>query len=470
MQVLFRGAIACLMLAAVLAFSVFGVGAASAAGVGGPVILGGDDLTDHGFVDEGGDLHEGWLYIQRALENISPKVVRVNDNSVAALGSEASTETEGDAGAAIGLAAAKAGLTVTYYEGADAINAFFDALAAGTTQPRIVWISGTGASNDLDSEEGAAVSGNATRIADFVNGGGGLMSHGVEYGWLQTLLPGLVNVNSGGDTGDLALTAAGQTAFPGVTDADVGAGPWHNHFEGDFGGLQILATSKTIQDSKGNPAAVLLGGGQVKLPGSIDLTPATDENPTNTPHTVTATVRDLQGKLVAGATVTFEVIDGPNKGKSGTGTTNDQGQATFTYTGDRGAGTDTIEARFVDQTETVRKATATKTWVAPPSPPAPPPPPPPPPPPETTPTPRTPRVIRRCTVPNVKGKTVAQARRAIARAGCRAVVMGRRYSASTAPGRVIGQTVKPGARVRRGTIVRLLLSRGVQPVRPPFTG
>jgi eukaryotic-like serine/threonine-protein kinase len=70
----------------------------------------------------------------------------------------------------------------------------------------------------------------------------------------------------------------------------------------------------------------------------------------------------------------------------------------------------------------------------------------------------------------VKGKTVVQARRAIARAGCRAVVMGRRYSASAAPGRVIGQTVKPGARVRRGTIVRLLVSRGVQPVRPPFTG
>ena len=94
----------------------------------------------------------------------------------------------------------------------------------------------------------------------------------------------------------------------------------------------------------------------------------------------------------------------------------------------------------------------------------------PPPPPATTPRPRAPRVVRRCTVPNVKGKTVTQARRAITRAGCKAVVMGRRYSASAAPGRVLGQSIRAGRRVRRGTVVRLLLSRGAQPIRPPFTG
>jgi hypothetical protein len=459
---------------AALALGAFGAGSALGQGVGGPVILGGDDLTDHGGVDGEGNPEEGWLYIQRALENISPKVVRTNDNSVAALGSEESTDTESDAGAAIGVAAGKAGLTVTYYEGAAAINAFFVALAAGITQPKIVWISGTGASNDLDESEGAAVNANATRIADFVNSGGGLMSHGVEYGWLQTLLPGLQNVNSGGPTGDLALTAEGAAAFPGVTDADVGAGPWHNHFEGEFGGLQILATSKTVQDSAGNPAAVVLGGGQVQLPGSIELSPATDENPTGAAHTVTATVRNLQGQLLAGVTVTFQVTAGPNNGKGGTSITNEQGQATFTYTGDRGAGTDTIEASFVDETETVRKATATKTWVAPPAPPPPPPPPPPAAQPAAPPArPRAPRAVRRCTVPNVRGKTVRAATRAIARAGCRTVVMGRRYSATARPGQVLGQSIRPGARVRRGTIVRLVLSRGAraQPARrPPFTG
>jgi sugar lactone lactonase YvrE len=100
----------------------------------------------------------------------------------------------------------------------------------------------------------------------------------------------------------------------------------------------------------------------------------------------------------------------------------------------------------------------------------------PPPPPAAVrpPPPRTPRAARRCAVPNVRGKTVRAAGRAIVRAGCRTVVMGRRYSAATKPGHVLGQSIRPGARVRRGTIVRLVLSRGVQPAqparRPPFTG
>jgi hypothetical protein len=37
---------------------------------------------------------------------------------------------------------------------------------------------------------------------------------------------------------------------------------------------------------------------------------------------------------------------------------------------------------------------------------------------------------------------------------------------TTAPRRVLGQSIRAGRRVRRGTIVRLLISRRV-PVRPP---
>jgi hypothetical protein len=107
----------------------------------------------------------------------------------------------------------------------------------------------------------------------------------------------------------------------------------------------------------------------------------------------------------------------------------------------------------------------------PPAPPSPPPPPPPPPPaPQPQPEPRRPQAVKRCKVPNVRGKTERQARRAIFRAGCRTVVVGRRYSLSYRPGRVIGQSVRPGRLVRRGTFVRIMLSRGTRPVRPPFTG
>ena len=110
------------------------------AALAGPVILGGDDLTDHGSRDPGtGANQQGWLYIEKALRNLSPNVTRANDNSVAALGSApAPPESSGDAGAAIGSAAAAAGLTVNYYNSAAEINNFFNALAAGTARPKII--------------------------------------------------------------------------------------------------------------------------------------------------------------------------------------------------------------------------------------------------------------------------------------------------------------------------------------------
>jgi hypothetical protein len=47
--------------------------------------------------------------------------------------------------------------------------------------------------------------------------------------------------------------------------------------------------------------------------------------------TVTATIFDSSGNAVAGQLVEFRVTDGNNA--SGSATTNDRGQATFTYTG-----------------------------------------------------------------------------------------------------------------------------------------
>ncbi|MEW6583649.1 MAG: DUF11 domain-containing protein, partial [Actinomycetota bacterium] len=289
-------------------------GAGSALSVGGPVILGGDDLTDHGRVDTAtGDLVDGWLYIQKSLENLSPKVTRANDNSIAALGSAASTSTSGDAGAAIGLAGAKVGLTVNYFEGAAAINDFFAQLQSGAAKPRIIWIAGTGAGNDMDSAEIAAVAGNAAAIDAFVNSGGGLMSHGdadvygtpTNPGWLTTLLPGIEVVDQGGPSGDLLLTAAGTAAFPGLTNANISSGPWHNHFRGNLGGLDVLAVSNSIPLSEGQttfvPAQVILGGGQVSL--------------TLKPADMAITKAGNPAQITQGATVTYTMTvtnNGPN--------------------------------------------------------------------------------------------------------------------------------------------------------------
>ncbi len=97
----------------------------------------------------------------------------------------------------------------------------------------------------------------------------------------------------------------------------------------------------------------------------IILTPPTDTNPVGTTHTVTATVRDSQANPVVGVTVTFEVTSGPNAGDTGTAVTDANGEATFTYTGDGGPGTDIIEGSFTDSnTGQLKTDTAEKVWVA----------------------------------------------------------------------------------------------------------
>jgi len=97
----------------------------------------------------------------------------------------------------------------------------------------------------------------------------------------------------------------------------------------------------------------------------ISLTPETATNDTGTDHTVTATVIDLLGDPTADVSISFDVTDGPNVGDTGSDTTDASGQATFTYTGDGGVGTDTIEACFLDEQEQEHCDTATKEWVEP---------------------------------------------------------------------------------------------------------
>jgi hypothetical protein len=73
------------------------------------------------------------------------------------------------------------------------------------------------------------------------------------------------------------------------------------------------------------------------------------------------------------------------------------------------------------------------------------------------------RVTRRqfCVVPRVKGKSLPRARKAIRRAHCS---VGRvRYARSRrARGRVVSQSLKPGARKAAGTKVNLVVSRGLR--------
>jgi hypothetical protein len=97
----------------------------------------------------------------------------------------------------------------------------------------------------------------------------------------------------------------------------------------------------------------------------------------------------------------------------------------------------------------------------PPPPPGPPPPPPQPPaPPPPPPPPPRPATARRCVVPRVVGRTLPVARRAILRSRCRVGRIRRAYSRRVRRGRVISQWPRAGRRVRVGTRVALVVSRG----------
>ena len=243
----------------------------------GPVILGGDDLTDHGNrtggIDINGQNNEGWLYIEKAVSNVLSSQTRAGTltHDIVALGSSDSTVLGGNAGAGIHFAALELGKSVLYVDGAAAINQFFVDLIAGIRNPGMLWFSGTGAANNLDSAEGAALTANAVTINTYGASGGGIMAHGsgaTAYGWLSALLPGLSAAGSCNSTG-ATLTAAGQAAFPGLSNSDIdaNAGPCHNSFTGNFGGLTTLAFD-------GNQRSYIIGGGattviQCGQPGQV---------------------------------------------------------------------------------------------------------------------------------------------------------------------------------------------------------
>lgn len=118
--------------------------------------------------------------------------------------------------------------------------------------------------------------------------------------------------------------------------------------------LAIADASDDILDSN-----VFLAGGSFTSslpPVAISLDPETASNVQGEDHTATATVTDVNGDVVEGVAVNFEVTAGPNAGDTTNGTTDASGQEPFTYTGDGGAGQDTIQACFtsveIEQTPT----------------------------------------------------------------------------------------------------------------------
>jgi hypothetical protein len=220
----------------------------------GPFILDGTDADDHGFASSGAN-QAGWLYIQKALQNIAASSsLTKTQKSIAVLGGSSDALTAAQSAVALS-ALSGAGWTVVGYSGAAAINAFF---SVNTNTASVLYIPSDGVSGGLDTAEEAALTTNAANINSFVGAGGGLFSMGHSYGWLGTLVPGLT-ASSNSNTG-ITLTAAGNAAFPSLTNADLSSGPYHYAFS-NTGSIPILGTGVG-----GSTLIIGAAGGSVTAP------------------------------------------------------------------------------------------------------------------------------------------------------------------------------------------------------------
>lgn len=244
----------------------------SVAAQAGPVIIDGTDANDHGSFNGSANV-AGWLYMQRALENLASNLSAGASvaKTVTVVGANVGTQAGNAIDSAFALAVLPgSGWSLVHVDGAAAIGTFFSTLSAATSS--ILYIASAGnSSGDLDTSELAAVNANAAAINNFVGGagnalnGGGLFSMAETgtgaYGWLTTLIPGIVftDVGSGGIGNNITLTAAGVAAFPALTNADLaGADPWHGYFSGNLGGLSVLGVAN---DNSGFSRNLILGGG-----------------------------------------------------------------------------------------------------------------------------------------------------------------------------------------------------------------
>ena len=208
--------------------------------------------------------------MQRALENLAANVSGSTAKVVVDLGT-----STGQARNAINSAFALSvlrglGWSLVHVDGDAAIGSWLSTLSTTTTGVLYIPTAGN-ATGDLTTSELGVINANASSINTFVGGagtplnGGGLFSMGETgtgaYGWLTTLIPGIVftDVGGGGIGTNITLTAAGIAAFPGLTNTDLaGADPWHGYFSGNLGGLSVLGVAN---DNSGFSRNLILGGG-----------------------------------------------------------------------------------------------------------------------------------------------------------------------------------------------------------------
>lgn len=219
----------------------------------GVFIIDGTDADDHGFATSGVP-QDGWFYIQRGLENIgNSSGLTLTHKRIAVLGANNGSTAAAAVQAAFNASNLSATWSIDFLNDSQITDFFSGAGSVNTGNTSFIYMPSDDVGGGISFAEQAILTANATAIDNFLGAGGGLFSQTQNYGWLSALVPG-ISVVSASNTG-LTLTAAGNANFPGLTNADLSTGPWHNYFT-NFGGLPVLANG-TIS---GQSVAVILGG------------------------------------------------------------------------------------------------------------------------------------------------------------------------------------------------------------------
>ena len=159
-------------------------------------------------------------------------------------------------------------------------------------------------------------------------------------------------------SGSATTNASGQATFCYTGPQLVGADAITAYADTD---------NDNTQDA-GEPTGAAAKTWVAGAPATLVLTPATDSNPVDAQHCVTATVKDAFGNPTPGVAVRFKVTGSVTT--TGSATTNASGQATFCYTGPALPGSDAITAYADTNNNNVQdtgepSGAATKAWVLP---------------------------------------------------------------------------------------------------------
>jgi len=345
MRTRFRTAAALLLLVASCLVVSFAPGApAGAAGVGGPVIIMGIDGEDGG-----PGVHGPIAVYETIVTNVQSQVANGGSGILVVGGGKSPGDDVTDFWDTVSV---DTGLAVTYVNGAANI--------ASQSFAGFAIIAVAGGNSDtsnggVTSEESVALATRSFDVATFVNAGGGLFvfqqgNIDAAYGFLGdigTFVAEPIDSSTASDD-DVDVTPAGATA--GLSDQlDVCC--WHDQFSTFPSFLTVLATY--VVTEPGAPAQVAaLGGANVQIPTGIVLDPPTQTQFAGATCAFTATVTENELPAV-GTTVRFTVTSGPNSPASGTGVSDANGVATFSYIGAL-VGNDTVVAEFTDTQGRVR--------------------------------------------------------------------------------------------------------------------